>query len=149
MSRIETALGRISLDQVRRKKAGLSMFEHPLIVLEVNKLKKMLKSQKVRFLNVLRSIGGKGTVKQIYAALNFEPDDYISETHIRYMASYLLENNQIKAEVVNNVIVYSMGSMTDDEYIEFYKNLLPIMEKKGLAIKPWVKEAIEKKNSGG
>ena len=149
MSRIETALGKISLEEVRRKKSGLAMFEHPLIVLELNKLRKTLKIQKVRFLNALKAIGGKGTVKQITMALDAEAGDPISDTHIRYMASYLLENNQIKAEILNNVIVYSVGSMTDDEYVEFYKNLLPIMEKKGMAIKPWVKEAIEKKNSGG
>jgi len=65
MSRIENALGKISLESVRRKKAGLAQFEHPLIVVEVNRLKKMLQKQRVAFFQALGKLGGRGSARQI------------------------------------------------------------------------------------
>ena len=147
MSRIEHALGKISLDSIRRKKAGLAQFEHPLVVIEINRLKKTLKAQKDRFFQALHALGGSASVKQIFIAVNSADDDHITELHLKYMTAYLLENNKIKAEIKNDTIIYSQGSMTDEEYIEFYKNLIPIMEKKGVTVKPWVKENINKGGS--
>jgi len=145
MSRIENALGKVSLESIRRKKAGLAQFEHPLIVLELNKLRKILQNQREDFFEALAKLGGKGSARQIADAINSETVN-ITDLHVKYMAAYLLENNRIKAEVVNDVVIYSQGGMSDDEYIEFYKTLIPLMEKKGVVIKPWVKENINKRS---
>lgn len=145
MSRIENALGKISLESTRRKKAGLPQFEHPLVVLEINKLKKKLQKQRIAFFHALIKIGGKGTGSQILTAIeNPEDCEPMTSLDVRYMAAYLLENNKIRADIKGGVIVYSEGIMTDEEYIEFYKALIPIMEKKGVAVKSWVKEALAK-----
>jgi hypothetical protein len=148
MSRIENALGKISLDSIRRKKAGLAQFEHPLVVIEINKLKKALKTQKDRFFQALHTLGGAASIKQIFMTVNStDGDDYIPELHLKYMAAYLLENNKIRAEVKNDTVIYAQGSMTDEEYVEFYKELIPVMEKRGVVVKPWVKENINKGGS--
>jgi hypothetical protein len=144
MSRIENALGKISLESVRRKKAGLAQFEHPLIVIEVNKLRKALQAQRTSFFQALAKLGGRGSVRQIADIMNAESEEIIPDLHIKYMAAYLLENNRISAKVENENIIYLEGSMTDEEYIDFYKKLIPIMEKRGVIVKPWVKENINK-----
>jgi len=144
MSRIENALGKISLESVRRKKAGLAQFEHPLIVVEVNRLKKMLQKQRVAFFQALGKLGGRGSARQIIDRINADEPDLMTDLHVKYMAAYLLENNRIKAEIQEDAVIYSEGTMTDHEYIEFYKTLIPLMEKKGVVVKPWVKQLIYK-----
>ena len=70
----------------------------------------------------------------------------IFDIHIKYLATHLLENNKIFAKIENEAIIYSIGHMSEKEYIDFYKKLIPLLEKRGVKIKQWVKDNINKKD---